>query len=146
MVLGEIDLTVRVLISLGLGALIGLERERDEEPAGLRTHMLVCMGATLFTVISLSFSDAADPTRIAAGIVMGIGFLGAGTIFKIQDKIKGLTTAADLWVLAGIGMAVGIGYYFVAIVTAFLVLATLYFGRILKKAKPRQGESNELLS
>ncbi|MEK6957549.1 MAG: MgtC/SapB family protein [archaeon] len=146
MVLGEIDLTVRVLISLGLGALIGLERERDEEPAGLRTHMLVCMGATLFTVISLSFSDAADPTRIAAGIVMGIGFLGAGTIFKIQDKIKGLTTAADLWVLAGIGMAVGIGYYFVAIVTAFLVLATLYFGRILKKAKPQQGESNELLS
>ncbi len=128
----EIDLVIRLLLAIGLGALIGLEREIDDEPAGLRTHMLVCLGATLFTIISMYLGDIADPARIAAGVVTGIGFLAAGVIFRAQDRVKGLTTAADLWVLAAVGVAIGIGYYLAAVLTSLFVFIILFLKKVLK--------------
>ncbi len=131
--IAESEMLIRVFLSLLLGGIIGFERELDNEPAGIRTHMLVCLGATLFTVISISIATtSADSTRIAAGIVSGIGFLGAGAIFRGQDRIKGLTTAADLWVLAAIGMAVGVGYYLMAIVASIFLFIVLFFKKIIK--------------
>lgn len=133
LLVGELELVARIILSLLLGGLIGLEREIGKEPAGLRTHMLVALGSTLFTAIS--FANDTDPTRIAASIVTGIGFLGAGTIFKEQDRVKGLTTAADLWVIAAIGMAVGVGYYFMALVSTLVVLLVLVTKRFFSDRK-----------
>src|SRR3990172_8661994 len=124
-------LTLETVISLVLamlfGAIVGVERERTHKPAGLRTHMLVSLGSCLFTIVSISFS--LDPARIAAGIVAGIGFIGAGTIWAEKDKIKGITTAASLWATAAIGLTTGIGDYPLAgTVTAlvFIILASKY--------------------
>jgi len=104
------EMTVRLLLSFIAGAIVGIERERKDRPAGLRTHMLVCGGSTLLTLVSMSFATStADPTRIAAQIVTGIGFLGAGTIFRSGTAVRGLTTAAGLWTVAGIGMAIAVG-------------------------------------
>ncbi|AJF59992.1 MAG: MgtC/SapB family protein [Candidatus Diapherotrites archaeon] len=128
--LSEFDLFVRLLLAAGLGALIGFEREIDDEPAGLRTHMLICIGATLFTIVSTQFVGASDTSRIAAGVVTGIGFLGAGTIFRSENRVRGLTTAADLWVLAAAGIAIGIGYYLAAVSAAVIVFAILYLKKI----------------
>ena len=128
--LSEFDLFVRLLLAAGLGALIGFEREIDDEPAGLRTHMLICIGATLFTIVSTQFVGASDTSRIAAGVVTGIGFLGAGTIFRSENRVRGLTTAADVWVLAAAGSAIGIGYYLAAVSAAVIVFAILYLKKI----------------
>ncbi len=133
--IAETLLVERLLISALLGGLIGVEREMHEKPAGLRTHVLVCTGATLFTLVSLSFAGIegtgiVDISRIAAGVVAGIGFIAAGNIFREQDRLKGLTTAADLWVIAAIGLSVGIGYYFLAAVATIITLAILIIGRV----------------
>ena len=126
-----------LLLAIALGALVGLERERAHRPAGLRTHMLVSLGSCLFTVISIGFTT---PDRIAAGIVTGIGFIGAGTIWSEKDKVKGITTAASLWATAAIGLAAGVGNYPIAILVAVLVLFILYskalFSRIGLEEKP----------
>lgn len=129
--ISEIELVLRLLLALGLGALVGLEREIHDRPAGLRTHILVCMGSAIFMIVSLNVAGA-DPARIAAGVVTGIGFLGAGTIFRSKTHIEGLTTAADLWVIAGIGLAVGLGFYLTAIISAVIVFSLLFLGRQLK--------------
>ena len=135
----EFDIILKIIFSSILGMIIGLERELDLQPAGLRTHALVCMGSALFAALSIVFvGDGADPSRIAAGIVTGIGFLGAGTIFVSKNTIKGLTTAADLWVIAGIGLAVGVGLYVVALATTIIVYMTLVFGRYIKKAENKK--------
>jgi putative Mg2+ transporter-C (MgtC) family protein len=111
--------------------LIGYERERAEKPAGFRTHLLVCIGAALFTVSSIyGFSGLVDPSRVAAGVVVGIGFLGAGTILRGEKGVTGLTTAATIWSVAAIGLAVGAGLYLAAIITAVLVLAALRTHRL----------------
>src|SRR5215471_11305238 len=107
---------LRIVVAAGLGGLVGLERELDEKAAGLRTHMLVAVGAALFTMVgAYGFEDfpsrSVDPTRIAAQVVTGIGFLGAGIIFRQGFTIRGLTTAASLWLAAAIGMAAGIGFW-----------------------------------
>jgi putative Mg2+ transporter-C (MgtC) family protein len=100
----------QLVVAAVLGSLVGLERERREHPAGLRTNILVCVGAALFTLVSRDMAGLHfDPSRIAAQIVSGIGFLGAGTILRHGRAIRGLTTAAGLWVVAGIGMAVAAG-------------------------------------
>ena len=117
--ISEGALVIRLILAVVLGALIGIEREMHGKPAGLRTHAMVSLGACLFTIASMAFggSDTAvlvDPSRVAAGIVTGIGFLGAGAIFRDENKIRGLTTAADMWMVAAIGLAVGIGYYLAA--------------------------------
>ena len=123
----QVELALRLLAGLALGAIIGFERELDSQPAGFRTHSLVCLGSTIFTVVSgYGFSgDQVDPTRIAAQIVTGIGFVGAGTILRTQGHIRGLTTAASLWSVAAIGMAVGAGLYLLAGLGTVLILVVL---------------------
>ncbi len=132
--ISEYDVLLNLFLALLFGGLVGLQRELSEEFAGLRTHMLVCAGSTLFTILSLSFPGA-DSSRVAAGIVTGIGFLGAGTIFKEKDRIKGLTTAADLWMIAAIGMAIGMSYYLVAAFSTALILVVLIFKKIFFREK-----------
>jgi putative Mg2+ transporter-C (MgtC) family protein len=128
------EVIARLAIAAVLGGIVGLERERLEWVAGLRTHMLVCLGAALVMIVSaFGFSDilgtpqvTLDPSRIAAQVVSGIGFLGAGTIlFLRQEVIRGLTTAASLWTVAAVGLAVGSGLYLAAICTTTLVVVIL---------------------
>ncbi len=124
----ELAIAWKLALAAGLGGVVGWERELHERPAGLRTHSLVCMGAALITVISISFTGStSDPGRIAAQIVSGIGFLGAGTILRQGNIVRGLTTAASLWTVAGIGMAVGVGgsYAWLGVVATLIVFVTL---------------------
>jgi putative Mg2+ transporter-C (MgtC) family protein len=123
----EINLALRLAVGLILGALIGFERELHRQPAGFRTHSLVSLGAALFTVVSaFGFGgDLVDPTRIAAQIVSGIGFIGAGTILQYRGHIRGLTTAASLWSVAAIGTAAGAGLFVTAVVGTILILVIL---------------------
>jgi len=131
----QIELALRLLVAAALGAAIGIEREIHAHPAGMRTHLLVCEGSAIFTVLSiygfvglLGPSEGAqpDPTRIAAQIVSGIGFLGAGAILKSGTSIRGLTTAASLWATAAVGVAVGAGQYAVGAVGTVIVLFSLW--------------------
>lgn len=129
----EIEMSARLLLAALLGAGVGYEREHADKPAGLRTHTLVSLGAALFTVVSLyGFDGVGDPARVAAQIVTGIGFLGAGAILRNEATIKGLTTAASIWTTAAIGMAVGVGMYAMSVVTTLIVLAIL---RLIKTRK-----------
>ena len=123
----ELQLAGRLALGLVLGAVIGLERELHRQPAGFRTHSLVALGAALFTIISAyGFSGpSVDPTRIAAQIVSGIGFIGAGTILQYRGNIRGLTTAASLWSVAAIGMAAGAGLLAMAAIGTVLILVVL---------------------
>jgi len=121
---------LKLVISVVIGGLVGIEREAYHKPAGVRTHMLVCLGAALFTIVSIVAFPEGDFIRIAAGIVTGIGFLGAGTIFRAKDTIKGLTTAASLWAVAGIGLAIGAGLYIITVAAALLVIIVLQLDRI----------------
>ncbi len=123
--ISEIELIMRIVLAGALGALIGVERERIDRPAGLRTHMLVSLGAAQFTILSFHAFPGSDPSRIASVVVVGIGFIGAGTIIQSRNRIIGVTTAASLWVVASIGMAVGIGFYLAAIVVTILSFLTL---------------------
>ena len=117
----------KLLAAVAAGALIGFERETHDKPAGFRTNILICLGAALFTVISvrLGTGSIADPTRIAAQIVTGVGFLGAGAIIQYRGNVIGLTTAATIWVVASVGMAFGAGAYFVGTIGAVLATAVL---------------------
>ncbi len=131
MLLEKIDL-IKIIVMLILGGFIGWERERHGRPAGFRTHILVGIGSTLLMIVSTSmvaqYPDSnVDPGRIAAQVVSGIGFLGAGTIIMQGFSVKGLTTAASLWVTAAIGLAVGAGYYILSLITTVIVFVTLFF-------------------
>src|SRR5436190_21634893 len=149
---------LRLALAAALGAAVGLERELREREAGLRTHLLVSLGSALFTIASAyGFRDflghggglvRTDPTRIAAQIVTGIGFLGAGAIIRQGLSVRGLTTAATLWVVAAIGLTTGAGYYSAAVITTALVLISLWPLRILAfKATTRfRPETNRLLA
>jgi putative Mg2+ transporter-C (MgtC) family protein len=135
-VVAEWELYVRLLVAALLGGAVGLEREFRDQPAGFRTHMLVSLGSCLFALVSAYGVDAflapgdpsvsADPTRIAAQIVSGIGFLGAGAILRYGTTVRGLTTAASLWVVAAIGMAAAFGAYLLSVATAALTLLALF--------------------
>ncbi len=116
---------LKLLFSVFLGSLIGYERQIKAKPAGLRTHMLICLGSTLLTIISLTAFPNADTSRMAAYIIVGIGFIGGGTIFQFKEKVVGLTTAASLWVVASIGIAVGVGYYLLATIATLIVYIIL---------------------
>ena len=138
----QFELAVRLTAGLVLGAIIGWERELHRQPAGFRTHSLVALGAALFAIISgYGFTGSnADPTRIAAQIVSGIGFLGAGTILHYRGNIRGLTTAASLWAVAAIGTATGTGLYVLAVVGTILILIILsLLDRVEKAARRRYG-------
>ena len=122
------EMVIRLVIAAFLGAVIGYERARAKKPAGIRTHLLVCMGAALFTVISIwGFAGNADSSRIAAGVVVGVGFLGAGTILRQERGVAGLTTAATIWAVAAIGVAIGTGLYIAGAVAAGIVPLALRF-------------------
>jgi len=124
----QLELGVRLLVAAVLGALVGLEREYHDHPAGMRTHLLVSVGSATFTVLSIEAFKApgADPARIAAQVVTGIGFLGAGAIIKERAGIKGLTTAASLWAVAAVGMAAGAGAWGVAVASTVIVIVSLW--------------------
>ena len=146
------DILLRLGLASLLGATVGLERERIEQVAGMRTHMMVCLGSALITLVSMyGFLEMVnyaptmryDPTRIAAQIVSGIGFLGAGTILFLREKVvRGLTTAAGLWTVGGIGIAVGCGAYFAAVVATVLAIVILllihpFEKTVLARIKPK---------
>jgi putative Mg2+ transporter-C (MgtC) family protein len=136
----QIDLAIRLLVSAVLGAVIGFEREIHDHPAGMRTHLLVSLGSAAFTVLSIygftGGSVPTDPSRIAAQIVSGIGFLGAGAIIKYGTSVRGLTTAASLWATAAVGMAVGAGWWLVALVgTAIVVFSLWPLNIVLKRIR-----------
>jgi putative Mg2+ transporter-C (MgtC) family protein len=132
------QVTIRLILSALLSGFIGVERQLHRRAAGLRTHILVCVGSTLIMLTSMYIFDIykdiapVDPSRIAAGVITGIGFLGAGTIIRYGEEIRGLTTAASLWVVAAVGLAVGCGFYSAAIVTTILVLMALLLLRRLE--------------
>lgn len=144
----EIEIIIRILVAGILGGLIGYERERKQRPAGFRTHILVCIGAALVMIVSEYMyhefaTTAVDPSRLGAQVISGIGFLGAGTIIRDRFKVKGLTTAASLWAVACIGLAVGMGYFYIAIVSAVIIFMTLaLLGRIEKKTKTKEEFAN----
>jgi len=127
------EVSLKIVLSIVLGGLVGLEREHHNQPAGLKTHIILCVGATLITIVSISMardmsgSLTSDPARIAAQIVSGIGFLGGGAILRLGATVRGLTTAACIWTVTGVGMAVGAGYYFPATLTIIAILLTLHF-------------------
>ena len=133
------QMLLRMVVAVFVGALIGYERERKGKPAGVRTHSMVCLGAALFTVVSLyGFGTAGDPTRVAAMVVSGIGFLGAGAILHQRESVHGLTTAASLWVTAAIGLAVGVGMFAMSLVTTILVFLLLHFGPRPSRKTPHE--------
>jgi len=123
----NIQIFIRLILAFLAGGLIGYQREKAEKPAGLRTHILVCIGSALITLVSIyGFGKmGSDPSRIVAQIVSGIGFLGAGTIFRFGTSVKGLTTAASLWAICGVGIAIGVGLYFAALLSVSFIMAVL---------------------
>ena len=130
---------IRLVMAVLLGSVVGYERERQGKPAGLRTHAMVALGAALFTVVSLyGFGESADTSRVAAMIVSGIGFLGAGAILHERGGVQGLTTAASLWVTAAIGIAVGVGMMLMSLATAALVFAVLRFAPTVRPKMPKE--------
>lgn len=130
----QLEFALRLIIAAILGAAIGIERERTDHPAGMRTHMLVALGSATFTVLSIEAFKApgADPARVAAQIVTGIGFLGAGAILKRGVSVKGLTTAASLWAVAAVGMAAGAAAYGIAVAATIIVVVSLWPLRIIE--------------
>ncbi len=151
----ELTITIRLLVALVIGGLIGLERTLHGRPAGFRTHALVCLASALLmfvTVYELNWitqmpldTIRSDPARMAQGIMTGIGFLGAGVIFKEGLSVRGLTTAASIWTTAAIGILIGIGFYFPAVVGAIIVLVVLALFRFIESKLPSEYYAHHLL-
>ena len=148
----ELEITLRLVLAALAGGFVGIEREKHGRPAGLRTHLLVAVGSCLMVIVSegfyLKYGNVPgtsvvrlDPARVAAQIVTGIGFLGAGVILKEGISVRGLTTAACLWLVAGLGMSIGMGLYYPAIFSTVLAVASLLF---LKKLEPVIGKDRYL--
>lgn len=121
------DVLLKLVVSAVLGGVVGWQREARDRPAGLRTHILVCVGSAIYTLASFAFGGTADPSRVAAQVATGMGFLGAGTIIRHGGEVKGLTTAASLWAVAAIGICAGIGgaAFHIAILGTIVVMLTL---------------------
>jgi putative Mg2+ transporter-C (MgtC) family protein len=144
--LTDIQMIIRLVVAAFLGGIVGIEREIHSKAAGFRTHILVCIGSCLIMLTSMHMFDIykglvnADPGRIAAQVVSGIGFLGAGTIIRSRVSVVGLTTAASLWAVAGIGLAVGSGLFIVSIFTAVLIIGSLL---VLSKVQDKVGQKKQ---
>ena len=123
------EIFLRLILSVLFGGLIGLEREIVHRPAGVRTHMLVCLGSAIFMLIAIDTLPN-EAARIIAGIATGIGFLGAGTIFKAKTEVHGLTTAASIWAVSAVGLAIGMGYYLITLISVVLVLIVLQLNKL----------------
>ena len=145
----QVDVLVRLAVAAGLGMIIGIERELREQAAGLRTHMLVAIGSCLFTLVSaygfevFSGDTPTDPSRVAAQIVTGIGFLGAGAILREGQSVRGLTTAASLWVVAGVGMATGLGMFFASGVAVVITVISLWLLQPFRRRLRHRGDSSD---
>jgi putative Mg2+ transporter-C (MgtC) family protein len=138
---------IHVLIKLGLsillGGAIGLEREFGHKPAGLRTNILICLGSTMMMTLSGIMvggksADLFDPLRVAAGVITGMGFIGAGTVIRASGHVHGLTTASTLWAVTGLGLVIGAGYYHIAVVFAAVVVVTLILFRKIEQILPHK--------
>jgi putative Mg2+ transporter-C (MgtC) family protein len=148
----NLELTIRLVLAIVLGGLIGLERELGGHSAGFRTHILVCLGSASIMVLSMyGFSQYAaepnvriDPARLAAQVISGIGFLGAGTILRNGMTISGLTTAASLWVVAAIGLSAGAGFYYGASISTLMVVVSLFFLNKVEKNFSRTKKDREI--
>ncbi len=146
--MSDLNIIINLLIAFVLGGAVGWLREMEGKTAGLRTHILVSVGAALFTMISgemIFRSGLADPGRIAAGVVTGIGFIGAGCIVQARGAVRGITTAASIWVTAAIGIAAGTGFYVGAVAATIIALMTLWILREVEKKiiKTKGGEEEE---
>lgn len=147
----QIDVLVRLAVAAAFGMVIGVERELGAQAAGLRTHMLVAIGACLFTLVSaygfqgLDGASETDPSRLAAQIVTGIGFLGAGAILREGQAVRGLTTAASLWVVAAVGIAVGVGMYFASGAAVTITVLSLWALRPFRRRLRRRRDSGDEL-
>lgn len=150
--MSDSTLLVRILVAAALGGIVGIERELRDQPAGFRTHILLSVGSALFTIVGAFGFQAftggtdthrvqADLTRVASQIVAGIGFLGGGAILKYGATVRGITTAASLWVTAAIGMAVGMGFYFGATATAAVAVFSLAGLKPIERRFLRRGDS-----
>ena len=135
----EAEKIIRLVVALALGSVVGFERQLKNRPAGMRTHMLVCLGSAMFTVAGLSLEP--NTSRIAEAIATGIGFLGAGAIIAQGGRVRGITSAATLWVVAALGVVVGIGDYWLAIIVTVMIFGTLQIDRI--KIFSESGTYNE---
>lgn len=138
--ISEIDIVIRLAVAVLLGMIVGYERERHNQPAGFRTHAMLAVGACLAMTVSINmamqfYPDApnGDPARLAAQVISGIGFLGAGAILRYGASVKGLTTATSLWTVAIVGLAVGAGHYFAATATVIAMLIVLSILNVLEK-------------
>jgi len=132
-------IVIRLAVSIVIGGLIGLERELEHKPAGLRTIILVCLGSTIFMLVGFELGLlGTEMGRIVAGVVTGVGFLGAGAIIRARGEVYGLTTAATIWLASGLGLAIGAGYYILAITASVFVLVVLRILGIVEKALSRK--------
>lgn len=128
-----LDIVTKLLISILIGGIIGSEREYHNKSAGLRTLMLICLGATLFTIFSMEIGERTSPDRIASNIVTGIGFVGAGVIFMGGTGINGVTTAATIWATAALGVGVGAGHQYIALAGCIVLVGILQFFKIIEE-------------
>lgn len=134
-----LEMLLRLALAVVLGGAIGLERELTDKPVGFRSNTLICLGAALFTMFSLGLSaDRGDPARVAAQVVTGIGFLGAGSILRRGERLQGITTAATIWLVAALGMGAGAGFYVVAVAGAAVALLVLGGFRWLERSIERR--------
>jgi putative Mg2+ transporter-C (MgtC) family protein len=138
-----VEILVKLLLAVGLGGAVGFEREFSQKPAGLRTNILICLGSTMMMALSkLMLAGAGagtgDAVRIAAGVLMGMGFIGGGAIIQARGHIHGLTTASVIWVVAGLGLVVGAGYYLIALVFTAVVILTLVLFRKVETVLPKK--------
>jgi len=131
------EITLKLILAVALGGLIGFERESSQKPAGFRTNILICLGSTMMMIFSQLLlegkeASGSDMTRIAAGVITGMGFIGAGTIIQAKGSVIGLTSAATLWAVAGLGLVIGGGYYIVALIFTGIIILTLAIFRQLE--------------
>jgi putative Mg2+ transporter-C (MgtC) family protein len=136
-----LGILIRLLLALSVGLVIGIDRERKRRVAGIKTHILVCLGAALVMItsqyMSVNFENGGDPARLGAQVISGVGFLGAGTIMKSKASIKGITTAASIWAVACVGLACGAGFYVGALVATIFIIGTTYIANAMEKRMHR---------
>ncbi|PQJ10918.1 magnesium transporter MgtC [Flavipsychrobacter stenotrophus] len=137
------EIIIKLIASILLGGAIGLERELRSKSAGFRTMILICLGATMYTLFSQYLGHRTSPDRIASNIVVGIGFLGAGVIFRSNSSVTGITTAATIWLTAAVGVAIGIGWYSVAVAACLMILVVLVLFSFMDKAIDRVNQLRE---
>lgn len=140
------SMTLRLLLAVALGGIIGIERETSHKPAGLRTNILICVSSAMMMIVAELFSGknggGQEVMRVAAGVITGVGFLGAGAIIQARGTVHGLTTASVIWAVAGLGLAVGAGYYLISIVFTVLVVLVLVLLRKIDQILFKRSEKN----